>query len=352
MGVESQLKVHSTIHTRVMDSLVSTLKTLERVRKEQITVIERLNQIDETEAEGATTTQQQQQENVERAGKLAQQEQKAAEAALEQVGRLLQQHEQRAREDKRRRVESRSRERERDRERDREAGGDRLRRREHLTQTSGSGSGSSGAALGSGSVSASQTQTPSAVSSHQRGENGGDVISKGSLVAARVAPAGAVEEEWILATVVSYSSEKNRYTVQDHDLESAERPTYVLSPRLVLLAVSASATGSPTAATAALSGHRRRSLWDRARNPEMPRGQRVLALYPRTTAFYQGTVVIPPSLNGDQAGSASASVSDSATSPDSPHPSTNPMYRLLFDDDDNQEVDVPAHLVLPVPLSR
>ncbi|KAJ2760465.1 hypothetical protein H4S06_001713 [Coemansia sp. BCRC 34490] len=337
-----------------MDSLVSTLKTLERVRKEQITAIERLNQIDETEAEGATAAQQQ--ENVERAGKLAQQEQKAAEAALEQVGRLLQQHEQRAREDKRRRVESRSRERERDRDRDRdrEAGGDRLRRREHLTQTSGSGSGSgsSGAALGSGSVSASQTQTPYAVSSHQRGENGGDVISKGSLVAARVAPAGAAEEEWILATVVSYSSEKNRYTVQDHDLESAERPTYVLSPRLVLLAVSASATGSPTAATAALSGHRRRSLWDRARNPEMPRGQRVLALYPRTTAFYQGTVVIPPSLNGDQAGSVSASVSDSATSPDTPHPSTNPMYRLLFDDDDNQEVDVPAHLVLPVPPSR
>ncbi|KAJ2658431.1 hypothetical protein IWW48_004011 [Coemansia sp. RSA 1200] len=338
-----------------MDSLVSTLKTLERVRKEQATVIERLNQIDEAEAEGAaaTASQQQQQENIERAGKLAQQEQKAAEAALEQVGRLLQQHEQRAREGKRRRVESRSRE--RDRDRDREAGGDRLRRREHLTQTAGSGSGSSGSALGSGSASTPQTQvqTPSVIS-HQRGDNNGEVIGKGSLVAARVAPAGAAEEEWILATVISYNSEKNRYTVQDDDLESAERPTYVLSPRLILLVAAASATGSLTAATAtaAMSGHRRRSLWDRARNPEMPRGQRVLALYPRTTAFYQGTVVIPPSLNGDQASSTSASASDSAASPDSPHPSTNPMYRLLFDDDDNQEVDVPAHLVLPVPPPR
>ncbi|KAJ2232408.1 hypothetical protein IWW45_004992 [Coemansia sp. RSA 485] len=173
-------------------------------------------------------------------------------------------------------------------------------------------------------------------------------ISKGSLVAARVATAGAGEqgEEWILATVLSYSSEKNRYTVQDYDVESAVRPTYVLSPRLVLF-VSSESSANPSA---------RRRLWDRARNPEMARGQRVLGLYPRTTAFYQGSVVLPPSLNTQPSHPSSlgaygatlavGSEQDAAAPPD---PVTNPMYKVQFDDDDVKEVDVPAHLVIPMP---
>ncbi|KAJ2887176.1 hypothetical protein FB639_001425 [Coemansia asiatica] len=191
---------------------------------------------------------------------------------------------------------------------------------------------------------------PSEDASGSRGQSSSlRPISKGSLVAVRVATAGAGEqgEEWILATVLSFSSEKNRYTVQDYDLESDVRPTYVLSPRLVLF-VCSEFSANPSAA--------RRRLWDRARNPEMARGQRVLGLYPRTTAFYQGTVVLPPSLNTQPShpsllGAYGATLviggeQDAAAPPD---PVTNPMYKVQFDDDDVKEVDVPAHLVIPMP---
>ncbi|KAJ2676520.1 hypothetical protein GGI25_003555 [Coemansia spiralis] len=152
-----------------------------------------------------------------------------------------------------------------------------------------------------------------------------EIIPKGSQVAARVAPLG--EEEWILATVLSYSAEKNRYTVLDDDQESPVRPTYVLSPRLVLFVTGPAGNSNSSSS----SGNSRK--WDRGRSPEMAKGQRVLALYPRTTVFYQGTVVAPPS---------SSSALSNGENP-------SPVYRLLFDDDDNQEVDVPAHLVLPIP---
>ncbi|KAJ2850410.1 hypothetical protein IWW36_001899 [Coemansia brasiliensis] len=165
------------------------------------------------------------------------------------------------------------------------------------------------------------------------------IIGKGSLVAARVATTGA-DEEWILATVLSY--DKHRYTVQDYDVESAVRPTYVLSPRYVLFV-----TADPTT--------NKEPLWDCNINPEMAHGQRVLALYPRTTAFYQCTVVMPPSQNTaisnmpfpPAPGVPMGSADPALAAP--PNPKTNPMYKVQFDDDDNKEVDVPAHLVLPLP---
>ncbi|KAJ2218973.1 hypothetical protein IW143_002882 [Coemansia sp. RSA 520] len=170
------------------------------------------------------------------------------------------------------------------------------------------------------------------------------IISKGSLVAARVAAAGEGDEEWILATVLSFSSEKNRYTVQDYDVESPVRPTYVLSPRLVLFV-----TSDPT-----LLSSKKKPLWDKLRNPEMPRGQRVLALYPRTTAFYQCLVVVPPSLNTSVSsmlfppapGVPMGPADPSLGAP--PDPTANPMYKVQFDDDNGNLVDVPAHLVIPM----
>ncbi|KAJ2077024.1 hypothetical protein H4R24_005372 [Coemansia sp. RSA 988] len=163
------------------------------------------------------------------------------------------------------------------------------------------------------------------------------VIRRGSLVAASVAQT----EGWILATVLAYNSEKHRYTVQDYDVESAERPTYVLPARLVRFV------------TAAVP---RRVPWDRSRNPEIPRGRRVLALYPRTTVFYQCVVIVPPSLNITASGipvppapgvpmTPAAELNPAAP----PDPVNNPMYKVRFDDDDNNEVDVPAHLVIPMP---
>ncbi|PIA13578.1 hypothetical protein COEREDRAFT_83404 [Coemansia reversa NRRL 1564] len=163
------------------------------------------------------------------------------------------------------------------------------------------------------------------------------VIRRGSLVAASVAQT----EGWILATVLAYNSEKHRYTVQDYDVESAERPTYVLPARLVRFV------------TAAVP---RRVPWDRSRNPEISRGRRVLALYPRTTVFYQCVVIVPPSLNNSASGvpvppapgvpmTPAAELNPAAP----PDPVNNPMYKVRFDDDDNNEVDVPAHLVIPMP---
>ncbi|KAI8318412.1 hypothetical protein GQ54DRAFT_314511, partial [Martensiomyces pterosporus] len=32
-----------------------------------------------------------------------------------------------------------------------------------------------------------------------------------------------------------------------------------------------------------------------------------------------------------------------------PDPVRNPMYKVQFDDDDNKEMDVPAHLVITLP---
>ncbi|KAJ2557569.1 hypothetical protein EV175_001267 [Coemansia sp. RSA 1933] len=322
-----------------MESLITNLKAVERARKEQQPILERLaqsnNNSEEEEEEQSDDAKEALREQYERAYRLAQQEQRAADAARDQVLRLLAvQQEQRT---NRRR---RSRERERERE----------------------GSSSSNSNINSNSSSSSNSkddtdrdrlplrgnqrrdhppniaasaQPPPPSASSRRSVDGSaqgetTAIGKGSLVAARVAPAGAASEEWILATVLSYNSEKNRYTVQDDDLESPVRPTYVLSPRQVIL-VTSEIGGTALGATSS-----RRRLWDRSRNPEMPRGQRVFALYPRTTAFYQGTVVVPPSLNAS--GDAD--------------PSTNPMYRLLFDDDDGLELDVPAHFVLPVPRQQ
>ncbi|KAJ1801543.1 hypothetical protein LPJ59_000217 [Coemansia sp. RSA 2399] len=299
-----------------MESLITNLKSLERARKDQLPVLERINQAANDDSATGLLREQ-----YERAYRLAQQEQRAADTARDQVVRLLAAH-QEQRSNKRGRIESRSRERSEDSDDRlllRSNGGSSGRRessreQQHRISVEAPLSSSSSSSLSLGDYSGKGTTT--------------SIISKGSLVAARVAPAGAASEEWILATVLSYNSEKNRYTVQDDDLESPVRPTYVLSPRLVILV---------TSETSSSSSSSRRRLWDRSRNPEMPRGQRVFALYPRTTAFYHGTVVIPPSLYSSPEAAGGAD------------PSTNPMYRLLFDDDDDLELDVPAHLVLPIP---
>ncbi|KAJ1731011.1 hypothetical protein LPJ61_002742 [Coemansia biformis] len=163
-------------------------------------------------------------------------------------------------------------------------------------------------------------------------------------------------EEWILATILSYSSEKNRYTVQDYELESAVRPTYVLSPRLVLYVTEPSSAAAGNSSSNG-SSNRRRALWDRTARPEMGRGLRVLALYPGTTVFYQCTVVVPPSLNSTMSGLMLPPVPGVPMGPPElgasapPDPTANPMYRVQFDDDGGREVNVPAHLVIPLPRS-
>ncbi|KAJ2323453.1 hypothetical protein GGI00_005621, partial [Coemansia sp. RSA 2681] len=235
----------------------------------------------------------------------------------------------------------REKDKEKEKEKDRDKDRDRLlqqRRRRDNPSTGGSG-GSSAGGGGNG------VEKGSGSSGLTRGRSSGVAeadIGTGSLVAARVSPSINDQAElWILATVLSYNSEKNRYTVQDDDDESADRPTYVLPARLVLFV-----SAEPSAATPAA----RRRRWDRSRNPEMPRGQRVLAMYPGTTTFYTGQVAMPPSLNTSSSPALGmASLVDPAEPP--PDPSSNPMYRVQFDDDEEKERNVPAHLVVPQPRS-
>lgn len=130
-------------------------------------------------------------------------------------------------------------------------------------------------------------------------------IAKGSLVAALTAATPGAPEEWILATVLSYDNNKHRYTVQDYDQETPIRPTYVVPQRKVLWVTTPD------------------MKWDKRRNPEMPQDARVLALYPGTTAFYQGVVV-----RGLEKGL---------------------LYRVVFEDDEGREHEVEARWVIPVP---
>ncbi|KAJ2816635.1 hypothetical protein FBU31_006507, partial [Coemansia sp. 'formosensis'] len=216
----------------------------------------------------------------------------------------------------------------RDRDRDRQQ---QRRRRDNPTGGSSTGSGSN--------VVEKSSRGPSLSRGRSSGVSEAD-IGNGCLVAARVSPATSDQAElWILATVLSYNGEKNRYTVQDEDDESPVRLTYVLPARLVLF-VSAETNATTPAA--------RRRRWDRSRNPEMSRGQRVLAMYPGTTSFYTGQVATPPSLNTSSSPVLGvASLADPAEPP--ADPVSNPMYRVQFDDDDEKERNVPAHLVVPQP---
>ncbi|KAL1679099.1 SGF29 tudor-like domain-containing protein [Schizophyllum commune] len=66
--------------------------------------------------------------------------------------------------------------------------------------------------------------------------------------------------------------------------------------------------------------------------PEFPRGSAVLALYPDTSCFYRAEVVASPR---DLAREKKMTV---------------PSYKLKFDDDENQEHIVPAHVVVEWPM--
>ncbi|KAJ2156967.1 hypothetical protein GGF46_004838 [Coemansia sp. RSA 552] len=294
-----------------MNGLVQSLRALEQVRAEQVSALELLNAAPPT-LDGASYGQ---------AASLARQEQRAAAAALDAVERLLSEGESEQAHKRRRsgleRGDSLDRQRQRQRRRRQSATaerGDSLDRQRRPAAERGD------------SLERHQRRRLSEERSRER------VIARGSLVAARV----VADEEWILATVLGFSSERNRYTVQDYDVESGERPTYVLGPRSVVYVSSDPRLGA-------------RRVRDDTRT--LGTGQRVLALYPRTTVFYQCTVVLPPSLNAASPPDPHAALVFAPgvpPAPARPDPRSNPMYRVRFDDDDDKEVDVPAHLVIAI----
>ncbi|KAI8329399.1 SGF29 tudor-like domain-containing protein [Chlamydoabsidia padenii] len=98
-------------------------------------------------------------------------------------------------------------------------------------------------------------------------------LSPGTLVAARQpTQKDQRNDEWILARVLEYHSDKNKYHVEDVDSdENGDTQRYMLLPRQLI------------------------PIPDRNEHrPEYPTGHLVLALYPGTTCFYKAIVMVPP----------------------------------------------------------
>ncbi|CAO3660542.1 unnamed protein product [Umbelopsis vinacea] len=135
--------------------------------------------------------------------------------------------------------------------------------------------------------------------------NGG-IIPIGASVAAKQPKQKDKTEEWILAVVISYNVDKNKYHVEDVDQdETGTRQKYMVPPKNVI----------PIPAVAEV-----RQL------PEIPSHTDVLALYPGTTCFYNAIVITPPSKNKDAA--------------------TQGCYRVQFEDDNDETKVVTAIHVL------
>ncbi|KAI9363843.1 SGF29 tudor-like domain-containing protein [Pilaira anomala] len=102
------------------------------------------------------------------------------------------------------------------------------------------------------------------------------ILPYGTSVAARQPKQKDKNEEWILAVVLSYHTEKNKYQVEDVDQDDfGQKQRYMLQPRNII--------PIPDADEAA-KGH-----------TELNSGQDVLALYPGTTCFYRAKIVSAPS---------------------------------------------------------
>ncbi|KAI8351217.1 SGF29 tudor-like domain-containing protein [Choanephora cucurbitarum] len=140
--------------------------------------------------------------------------------------------------------------------------------------------------------------------------NSNYVFTKGTTVAARQ-PSKEKDksEEWILAVVIQYHADKNKYEVEDVDQDDyGEKQRYMLPPRYVI---------------PVLSSEEARS------SPEIPAQQDVLALYPGTTCFYKATVVAPPSKSKEIKN-----------------------YRVRFEDDNNEVKYVMPEHVLEMPKTK
>jgi len=86
--------------------------------------------------------------------------------------------------------------------------------------------------------------------------------------------------EWILAKILSWHPEKQKYEIQDTEPDdSGVQTRYVLPPKSII----------PIA-----------SQQEVASQPEIKTGEDVLALYPGTTCFYKATVMVQPSKNKDR----------------------------------------------------
>ncbi|KAI8336538.1 SGF29 tudor-like domain-containing protein [Chlamydoabsidia padenii] len=138
------------------------------------------------------------------------------------------------------------------------------------------------------------------------------IYSPGTLVAAKQVKQKDKNEEWILAVVLGFHTDKNKYQVEDVEQDdNGQKQKYMMPPRNVL------AVPAPS---------------DLKNIPEMSPNQDVLALYPGTTCFYRAIVVHPPSSKENNSG---------------------PMhYKVRFEDDNDEVKTVLREHVLQIPKGK
>ncbi|CAO3638216.1 unnamed protein product [Cunninghamella blakesleeana] len=136
------------------------------------------------------------------------------------------------------------------------------------------------------------------------------ILLPGTSVAARQPKQKEKNEEWILAVVLNFHQDKNKYQVEDVEQdEYGQKQKYTLQPRNVI----------PIPTTS-----------DLEYLPEINVGEDVLALYPGTTCFYSATIVQTPSKEANQPKS----------------------YKIKFEDDNNEIKSVKQEYVLQIPKGK
>ncbi|KAI9307270.1 SGF29 tudor-like domain-containing protein, partial [Cunninghamella echinulata] len=136
------------------------------------------------------------------------------------------------------------------------------------------------------------------------------ILLPGTSVAARQPKQKEKNEEWILAVVLNFHPDKNKYQVEDVEQdEYGQKQKYTLQPRNVI--------PIPTAG-------------DPDFLPEIHVGQDVLALYPGTTCFYRATVAQTPNKDMNQPKS----------------------YKVKFEDDNNEIKTVMQEYILQIPKGK
>ncbi|PIL22556.1 hypothetical protein GSI_15245 [Ganoderma sinense ZZ0214-1] len=144
------------------------------------------------------------------------------------------------------------------------------------------------------------------------------------------AATGGKDEEWILAVVTKcINQDKNRYEVQDPEPQEDGQPGQRYNTTLRAIIPLPDPNAHPDSATH-LNAY-----------PEFAAGATVMALYPDTSCFYRAEVIASPKdLNTTGRGGGAAK-----------QPQV-PMYKLKFEDDDDQEHMVQAMWVVEWPLTR
>jgi len=128
----------------------------------------------------------------------------------------------------------------------------------------------------------------------------------GDLVSAMVSKTKAEAQQWILCRIERYSGQKHKYTVVDVAPEEGSVPaSYELSRKLLI----------PLPKTVP-------EKW--TEKTQFPLGAKVMALFPGTTSFYHATVTGVPS------------------------DSTEEVYKVQFEDDDDEKGNTPVRIIKPM----